>query len=147
MAVSISFCGIDVKCDTVDEAAALIHKLRGRISEQKSSTSHEPSEPKETGVAAFWSLLDDQQRKFIQEVAAAHPQAIEASVLAGRLGLDINRVGWVRRRMKRLAIEKKLDLGSLVSPTKVDVNGLLKTAYKAKDRLKNELASFPSSAT
>jgi hypothetical protein len=142
MPIHFEIDGVKFVCDKASEAKELVDAFGPA----------QARTPKLNGVrllprdAVTTAANGQQNKKFSELLLAADPQGIELLRLAQKyfpnhviaeeavkeLRLnDTNELGWIKRKLGMVASALDMDLERYLVPDKAEVNGKLKTAYRA----------------
>lgn len=149
MAVTIKIDGIEVICDTPAEATQMVVALRGTSKAVPADIKNPAAplqKPTSNAFQTFWGKLDYSQKQFIRQMANAYPSPVIAESLAPELAVDVNQVGWIRRKMNAIAGRQMLNLDNFLEHSKETQGESIKTAYRATKLLVDELAAIDRSA-
>lgn len=150
MAIRLRINGIPVKCDTAEEAAALL----GAATPSKAGTPGVAASGK-SGVlrpaagagnefAIVWHLATDEGKGLLR-LAAGRPGDVFVSELPEKLGVEENRSNWVRRKLAEAVAKKGVNLDAYLPQARTIVAGKAKTTYRATAKLRQAIQSLNES--
>lgn len=148
MAIRLKINGVPIKCDTAEEATAILlaTSTAAQQTPQKPALSGAPRKPDrptstsdgEGKFPLLWKEAEEEGRQLLK-LAVVTDGDLFVSDLPEKLGVDPNRANWVRRKLAELATAKGVDLDAYLPQSRVNVDGKPKTVYQATRRLREAI--------